>query len=79
MELNSLEAVATMVYHGLGVSVVPHRNIQYPGTLPIKRLPFTKKAPHRILGLIEREGSSKSHLTKELIKELSRAMGKNSI
>lgn len=73
MELNSLEAIGTMVYHGLGVSVVPHRNIQYPGALPVKRLPFTQKAPERILGIIEREDNPKRHLTDVLVKELARA------
>jgi DNA-binding transcriptional LysR family regulator len=76
MELNTLEAISTMVYHGLGVSVVPQRNIQYPGALPLKRLSFTRKAPHRVLGLIEKESSSKSHLTRELIAELSETMRK---
>lgn len=73
MELNTLEAIGTMVYHGLGVSVVPHRQIQYPGSLPVKRLPFTKKAPERILGIIEREDNPKRHLTDVLVKELTRA------
>ncbi|MDO6564372.1 LysR family transcriptional regulator [Amphritea sp. 1_MG-2023] len=77
MELNTLEAISTMVYHGLGVSVVPQCHIQYPGTLLLKRIPFTKNAPQRILGLIEKEDSSKAHLTKELISELAEAMGKN--
>lgn len=76
MELNTLEAISTMVYHGLGVSVIPQRNIQYPGALPLKRLSFTRKAPHRVLGLIEKEGSAKSHLTKELITELAETMRK---
>ncbi|MBU2966766.1 LysR family transcriptional regulator [Amphritea sp. 2_MG-2023] len=77
MELNTLESIATMVYHGLGVSIIPQRNIQYPGSLSLKRVPFTNKAPHRILGLIEKENGNKSHLTKELIAELALAMGKN--
>ncbi|MFT5720141.1 MAG: DNA-binding transcriptional LysR family regulator [Motiliproteus sp.] len=74
MELNTLEAVATMVYHGLGVSVVPHRKILYQGSLPIKRLSFTQKAPERILGVIEREDNPKKHLIDELINELARVM-----
>lgn len=76
MELNTLEAISTMVYHGLGVSIVPQRNIQYPGALPLKRLSFTRKAPHRVLGLIEKENSAKAHLTKELITELAETMRK---
>ncbi|MEH6628495.1 MAG: LysR family transcriptional regulator [Motiliproteus sp.] len=73
MELNSLEAVATMVYHGLGVAIIPHRKIAYPGNLPVKQIPFTKDVPLRTLGIIEREDSRKSHLTKELLGELERA------
>jgi len=48
MELNTLEAVKTMVYHGLGVSVIPHRILQYPDALPVKRLSFSTRAPERI-------------------------------
>jgi len=77
MVLNTLEAIATMVYHGLGVSIIPQRNIQYPGTLPLKHIPFTNKTPYRVLGIIEKENSEKSHLTKELISELANTMGKN--
>jgi len=77
MELNTLEAIATMVYHGLGVSVIPHRIIQYPDTLPVKRLSFTKKAPERILGVIEREDNPKKHLTQVLINELAKSGGKS--
>jgi DNA-binding transcriptional LysR family regulator len=76
MELNTLEAIAAMVYHGLGVSVIPERNIQYPGSLPLKRLAFTRRAPHRTLVLIEKENSGKSHLTKELITVLTETMRK---
>ena len=76
MELNTLEAIRTMVYHGLGVSVIPHRIIQYPDALPIKRLSFTKKAPERILGVIEREDNPKKHLTEVLLNELTKSGGK---
>lgn len=74
MELNTLEAISAMVYHGLGVSIIPQSSIQYPGTLPLKRISFTNKAPHRVLGLIEKEGSSKAHLTKELLSELAQTI-----
>jgi len=73
MELNTLEAVRTMVYHGLGVSVIPHRIVQYPDALPVKRLSFTKRAPERILGVIEREDNPKRHLTEVLLNELAKS------
>ena len=70
MELTSLESVTTMVYYGLGVSIVPDRKTQYPGNLTVKRIPLSKTPPARHLGIIEREDSPKSHLTKELLREL---------
>ena len=79
MELSTLEAVRTMVFHGLGVSVIPYRTAQYPHTLPVKTLSFSTKAPERILGIIEKEGNSKSHLTQVLLDELSTSGGKPQI
>jgi len=76
MELNSLEAVRTMVYHGLGVSVIPHRVIWYPDVLPVKRLSFTRRAPERVLGVIEREDNPKKHLTEVLLEELANSANK---
>lgn len=70
MELSSLESVTTMVYHGLGVSIVPDQKNQYPGNLTVKRFPLGKTPPVRRLGIIEREDSSKTVLTKELLREL---------
>lgn len=79
MELNSFEAITTMVYHGLGVSIIPQSNLKCPSTLPIRRIPFVTDIPYRTVGVIEKENSSKSHLTSKLIAELSHAMGENRV
>ena len=70
MELTSLESVITMVYYGLGVSIIPDRKIQYPSNLAVKKVSLGKTSPVRHLGIIEREDSTKSTLTKELPREL---------
>lgn len=70
MELTSLESVTTMVYYGLGVSIVPDQKNQHPGSLTVKRFPLSNTPPARRLGIIEREDSSKTALTKELLREL---------
>jgi DNA-binding transcriptional LysR family regulator len=77
MELNTLEAISTMVHYGLGVSVVPRRKISYPGSLALKQLSFSKNAPYRNLGVIEREDNPKRNFTKILISELARETASN--
>lgn len=77
MQLDTLEALSVMVYHGLGVSVVPRRKPSYPGSLALKQLSFSKNAPYRNLVLIEREDSSKKSFTKILINELALEIASN--
>ena len=54
MELDTLEAISTMVYHGLGVSIVPRRCVPSPSPLPLKRIPLAAPDHARILGVIMR-------------------------
>lgn len=77
MELNTLGALSSMVYHGLGVSVVPRRKPNYPGSLPLKQLSFSKNIPYRNLGLIERENTPKKKFTEILTTELARETASN--
>ena len=72
MELTSLESVTTMVYYGLGVSIIPDQKNQYPGNLAVKRIPLGNAPPSRRVGLIERGDSPKSIFTKELLRELKK-------
>lgn len=79
MELNTLGALSSMVYHGLGVSVVPRRKSSYPGALALKQLSFSKNMPYRKLGLIERENSPKKKFTEILSSELAQEVASNLI
>ncbi len=77
MELNTLEALSSMVYYGLGVSVVPRRKASYPGALALKQLSFSKNIPYRSLGLIERDDNPKRKFTEVLTIELAREIASN--
>jgi len=70
MELDTLEAISTMVYHGLGVSIVPHRCVPSPFPLPVRRIPLA--APHhaRVLGIIMRPDCPNRRLVEVFIEEL---------
>jgi len=79
MELNTLEALTSMVHYGLGVSVVPRRKASYPGALAVKQLSFSKNIPYRNLGLIERDDNPKRNFTEILTNELAREIASNHI
>jgi len=73
MELDSLEAIALMVRHGLGVSIIP---VSHEGFLRFHRLkavPFGKPPLKRRIGLAERAGNPKAELTAALMKALKAA------
>ena len=79
MVVDSLEGVSQMVAHGLGVSVVPHRDIKYPFPKNVRIVPLGRKPVKRIIGLIEQIENPKSHIVKtmhqvlvELVKKHSR-------
>ena len=69
MEVDSLEAIESLVAHGLGVSVVPERpGVPLPPTL--RRLPFGDPQAARHLALIERDNNPKARLTAALHAQL---------
>ncbi len=57
MELQDLEAIASMVFAKLGVSIVPRSCVQPRHPLHLKRLPLGQDAPVRRLGLLLRKDS----------------------
>lgn len=71
MEIDSLEAIALMVAHGLGVSVVPDRA---GASLPenIERIPFGDPPLGRVVGVVERRDNPKAHLIRALVEILAR-------
>ncbi len=70
MELDTLEAISTMVFNNLGVSIVPQRCVPSPHPLPVKRIPIGPSAKPRILGLASRNDSVKFQLIDAFLTEL---------
>ncbi len=66
MEVDSLEAISLMVSHGLGVSVVPLRNIPQPFPPNVKAIDFGRPAVQRVVGLIERSANPRAHFVRAL-------------
>lgn len=78
MVVDSLEGVSQMVAHGLGVSVVPYRDIQYPFPKGVRIVPLGKKPVKRIIGLIEKIENPKSHIVKSMHQVLVELVKKHS-
>jgi DNA-binding transcriptional LysR family regulator len=72
MELDTLEAVSIMVYHGLGASIVPSPCVNHPAPLPLCTVPFGGAAHMRTLVFAERVVNPRAHLTSVLHQELLR-------
>ncbi len=71
MELDSPEAIASMVHANLGVSIVPDLVVTPPEAIPVKRLSLGPDAPERTLGLVHREDQLKTRALDELFEALS--------
>ncbi|WP_299143029.1 LysR substrate-binding domain-containing protein [uncultured Tateyamaria sp.] len=59
MELDSPEAIASMVHANLGVSIVPDLVIKPREVIPVKRLSLGDDAPRRTLGLVYQKDNIK--------------------
>lgn len=66
MELDSPEAIASMVYANLGVSIVPDLTVKPQDRIPVKRLSLGPDAPIRVLGLVYSENQIKTRAMEEL-------------
>lgn len=74
MEADSLEAIAALVAHGLGISVVPERpGARFPEGL--RRLPLGGPDAVRRLALIARIGNPKARLAAALLDEIRAVSG----
>jgi DNA-binding transcriptional LysR family regulator len=62
MELDTLEAISSMVFHGLGVSIVPRRCVPSPSPLALKRMRLEAPDHARVLGVIMRPDCPNRHL-----------------
>ncbi len=70
MMLDTLEAITTMVHHGLGVSIVPLRAISASTDLPLRKVAFKGAPLHRVIGLVHPIGHPKTVLAETLLAEL---------
>jgi len=70
IEVDSLEAIESLVAHGLGVSVVPERS-GAPLPKSLRRVPFGTPQAARHLALIERDSNPKARLAAALHAELA--------
>lgn len=73
MEVESLEAIQSLVCHGLGVAVAPKRVYTPDFSADLKTAPFTengKKQSFRVLAQCERTNHPRKHLTDALFEEL---------
>lgn len=70
MELDTLESISTMVFHNLGVSIVPKRCVPSPRPLALKRVPLGDSAKPRVLGVLSRRDSPKYSLVEIFLAEL---------
>lgn len=67
MMLDTLEAIIAMVHAGLGVSIVPLRLVEPPGSLPVRHVTLPGAAIHRTLGLVELADHAKATLSGTLL------------
>ena len=70
MEVDSLEIAVGLVAQGLGVSVVPQRNLAKPFPAGVKAVPFGTPAVTRSLGILQRRDNPRAHFVRELFEEL---------
>lgn len=73
MTLDTLEAITTMVHHGLGVSVVPQRACGNPAAMPVKHVAFACPTVSRIIGIVVVPGNAKRPLIELLLEVIKQA------
>ncbi|WP_025771024.1 LysR family transcriptional regulator [Thioalkalivibrio sp. HK1] len=74
MELDTLETISTMVFHGLGVSIVPKRCVPSPRPFALKRILLDGSVAPRLLGILSRRDSTKFRLLDIVLEELTRTV-----
>ena len=70
MELDSPEAIASMVHANLGVSIVPDLAVKPQHSVPVKQLSLGDDAPRRCLGLAYRKDQIKAQMVEEMFNAL---------
>ena len=71
MELDSPDAIASMVHANLGVSIVPSVTVKPVDAVPVRRLDLGDDAPRRVLGLAYQSDQVKTAAMDALFQALS--------
>ncbi|MEP1933924.1 MAG: LysR substrate-binding domain-containing protein [Paracoccaceae bacterium] len=71
MEMGSLENLASMVAHNLGVSVGPDICVPDPIFRQLRKIPLEEEAPSRTLGILTRDDCSKLSLVQKLLDQIN--------
>ena len=74
MELDSLEAITSMVHENLGVSIVPRLAVRPHGAPKVQEVSLGDAAPVRVLGLAYREDQIKMQAMQEVFAALLRVI-----
>lgn len=74
MELDSLEAISSMVLCNMGVAIAPRRCVQIVEPLPLRRMSLGADAPLRQLGVAYRADTARESAIKEVITRLRKAV-----
>ena len=74
MELDSPEAIASMVQSRLGVAIVPDLAVKPPDGIPVKRIGLGPDAPTRVLGLAHLDNPIKTRAIEEVFDALARVV-----
>ncbi|SLN48870.1 LysR family transcriptional regulator [Pseudooctadecabacter jejudonensis] len=74
MELDSPEAIASMVQANLGVSVVPAPAVRPVGAPMVREISLGEGAPHRIVGFVYRDGNLKMTAMNEVFAALQQVV-----
>jgi DNA-binding transcriptional LysR family regulator len=70
MEIDSIEAIESLVSHGLGISITPTRTCADKGRNQLRWIPFGTPQEHRSLAMILLENSPRQRLAEILLREL---------
>ena len=70
MEANSLEAIESLVKHGLGASIVPKRACAPPFANDLRVVPFGTPQEVRALAMVERSSNPRARLADALLHQL---------
>ncbi|WP_171172969.1 LysR family transcriptional regulator [Ruegeria sp. HKCCD8929] len=76
MELESLEAISSMVAAELGVSIIPDSHVAADDHLPLKRIPLEQNGPRRVVGLVSAASTPRAKMVEAVRAALTEAVSR---